>query len=180
MLYVTHAIDEAVTLGDRLFLLSGGTIEAEGQPLDVLARRPSTGGLPRWPSLRNVFPAVVKGHDPRDRLIDDPPGRRPGAGRFEAGTPRGRGPVGGSILSDEIVLARGPIGAISARNLIEGRVERVVRHGSDAEVLVRTGGVVWVSGVVASTIDALGLIEGAEVRMIVKARSCQILGVEPP
>ncbi len=177
MLYITHAIDEAVALGDRLFLLSGGRIAAEGTPLDVLAA--GAGDPARWPSLRNVFPAVVEGHDLGERsttvrLVDGPilvvPRlARPAGSRLWVG-----------VRSDDVVLARGPVGAVSARNLIDGRVDRVVRHGDDAEVLVRTGGVVWVVGVVAAAVESLGLIEGAEVRMIVKARSCRALPDDPP
>ena len=177
MLYVTHAVDEAIALGDRLFLLDGGKIAAEGPPLDVLAAR-SNGASAHWPSLRNVFAAVIEAHDAWGnsstvRLVDGP----------ILVVPRLVWPVGErvslAIRSDEIVLARGPIGAVSARNLIEGRVERVVRHGDDAEILVRTGDVVWVAGVVVATVNSLGLSEGAEVRMIVKARSCQVLGATP-
>ena len=80
-----------------------------------------------------------------------------------------------SIEADEIVLAKGPIGTISARNLIDGTVDRVVRHGPEAEVLVRTGGVSWVVGVVPAAVESLGLIGGSEVRMIVKSRSCRVL-----
>ncbi|WP_435007919.1 molybdenum ABC transporter ATP-binding protein [Tundrisphaera lichenicola] len=177
MLYVTHAIDEAVALGDRLFLLHGGKIQAEGNPLEVLAARSPAQAGP-WPSLRNVFAAIVEDHDPGGRsstvrLIDGPSlvvptlGRAIGAGLSVA------------IRSEEIVLARGPIGAISARNLIDGRVDRLIRHGGDAEVLIRTDGVVWVVGLVAAAVDSLGLTEGGDVRMIIKARSCQVAGDGP-
>ena len=178
MLYVTHAIDEAVALGDRLFLLSDGKIAAEGPPIDVLASR-STADPNRWPSLRNVFPAIVEGHleggrSSTVRLVDGP----------LLVIPRLDKPVGArvtvGIRSDDVVLARGPVGAVSARNLIDGRVERLIPHGEESEVLVRTGGVVWVVGVVAEAVGSLGLIAGLEVRMIVKARSCQALLDDPP
>ena len=45
---------------------------------------------------------------------------------------------------------------------------------------MRAGGVVWVVGVVAEAVGSLGLIEGVEVRMIIKARSCQALLDDPP
>ncbi len=79
------------------------------------------------------------------------------------------------VEADDIVLSRGPIGAFSARNLIAGTVERVVPHGLEAEVLVRTGGVTWAVGVISTAVESLGLIEGEEVRMIIKARSCRVL-----
>ena len=39
--------------------------------------------------------------------------------------------------------------------MIAGVVERIVPHGSDAEVLVRTGGVTWIVSVVAAAVDQL-------------------------
>ncbi len=175
MLYVTHAPDEAFALGRRLFLLAGGRIVAEGAPLDVL----SASGSTRWDSIRNVVPAVVSRHDAGARsttvrVVDGP----------ELVVPRLDRPVGSplrlQVRSDDIVLARGPIGAVSARNLVDGTVDRVVTHGPEAEVVVRTGGVAWVVGVVASASEALGLIAGAEVRMIIKARSCHVLPEDSP
>ena len=64
---------------------------------------------------------------------------------------------------------------MSARNLIAGTVERVVTHGPEAEVLVRTGGVTWIVSVVAPAVAALELTRGIEVHMIIKARSCRVL-----
>ncbi len=174
VLYVTHASDEAIALGTKLFRLEGGRIVAEGPPLDVLA----ASGSVRWTTVRNLFPAVVEGHDGAGRAstvrvvdgpslvvapLDDPVGTR----------------VGLQVMADDVVLARGPIGALSARNVIPGTVERVVRHGHEAEVVVRTVGVCWVVGVVSGAVAALGLIGGSEVLMIVKARSCRVLRDDP-
>ena len=63
--------------------------------------------------------------------------------------------------------------------MIAGTVERVVPHGPEAEVLVRTGGVTWIVSVVAPAVAALGLTGGAEVHLIIKARSCHILDRGP-
>ena len=178
VLYVTHSPDEAFALGSRLFLLSGGRIVAEGPPLDVLASNPSGGTIGRA-SFRNVFEATVEAHDLDDlstslRIVGGP----------LLVVPRVERPPGSSltvtIQADDIVLARGPIGALSARNLIGGTIERVVTHGSGAEVVVRTGEVTWVVGVASATIGALGLSPGEEVRMIVKSRSCRMSPEERP
>jgi molybdate transport system ATP-binding protein len=170
VLYVTHSPDEAIALGSRLFLLENGRIVAEGAPLELL----STSGPRESFRLRNVFEAKVEGHEP-DRLstvlriadgpslvvakLDDPVGTN----------------LSVEVGADDIVLARGEPGIVSARNLLTGNVERVVHHGLEAEVFVRTGGVCWAVGVISTAVDSLGLIEGEEVRMIIKARSCRVL-----
>ena len=170
VLYVTHSPDEAIALGGRLFLLEAGRIVAEGPPLELL----STRGPRESFRLRNVFEARVEGHDaggPSTVIrivdgptlvvpkVDDPPGSR----------------VSVEVGADDIVLARGSTGIVSARNLIAGTVERVIPHGPEAEVFVRTGGVTWAVSLISTAVEALGLIEGGEVRMIIKARSCRIL-----
>jgi molybdate transport system ATP-binding protein len=169
-LYVTHAPDEAIALGTRLFLLEAGRIVAEGDPLDLLSARGPRESL----RLRNVFEAKVDGHEPDGlstvlRIVDGP----------ALVVPKVEAPSGSALSvevgADDVVLSRGPIGLLSARNLIVGTVERIVPHGLEVQVIVRTGGVSWSVGLIPSAIEALGLIEGEEVRMIIKARSCRVL-----
>ena len=178
VLYVTHSPAEAIALGTRLFLLAGGRLVAEGPPLEVLARARS-GPLGALEGLRNAFAATVAAHAPDGgettlNIIDGPTlvvpynGRPPGAAMTVA------------VRADDILLARGPVAGLSARNVIAGTVDRVVAHGPEAEVVVRTGGVAWIASVVAPAVAALGLSAGAEVRMIIKARSCHVLDAETP
>ena len=169
LLYVTHSPTEAIALGSRLFLLSAGRIIDEGPPLDVLARSSAV----TLAGVENRFAATVEAQDD-------------GAGesvlRLEGGppliVPRLDHPVGTPIVvrvrADDILLARGPIAGLSARNILPGTVQRLVTHGAEAEVLVRTGGVTWMVSVVAPAVGALGLCAGADVYMIVKARSCHV------
>lgn len=169
LLYVTHSPTEAIALGARLFLISGGRITDEGAPLDVLAR--SSGVA--LAGVENRFAATVEHRDDGVgesvlRLADGPALIVP---RLDhpAGTP-----VAVRVRADDILLARGAIAGLSARNVLPGTVDRLVMHGAEAEVLVRTGGVTWIVSVVAPAVGALGLCPGASVHMIVKARSCHV------
>ena len=172
ILYVTHSPAEAVSLGKTLFLFEAGRIVAQGPPIDVLAET-ARGSVGRLEGVRNEFPAVIEAHSPdhgetRLGLDGGPP----------VIVPRQTLPIGTavvvSVLAEEILLARGPVLGLSARNIIEGTVERIIPHGAEAEVLVRTGALIWMVSVVGPAVTALGLETGAEVRMIVKARSCHI------
>ncbi len=78
------------------------------------------------------------------------------------------------VRADDILLARGPIAGLSARNVLAATVVRLVEHGAEAEVLARTGEAIWIVSVVAPAVAALGLCPGADVHMIVKARSCHV------
>jgi molybdate transport system ATP-binding protein len=168
ILFVTHSPEEAIALGDRVLFLEQGRIAADGLPLEVLAARGPRDSF----HLQNTFQArIERQEDDRSTLLQVAGGPSLSVARFDA-------PAGTSVVvevgADEIVLARGPIGLVSARNLVVGVVERVISHGFDAEALVRTGKVSWVVGVTASSVMSLGLIEGVEVRMIIKARSCRV------
>ena len=76
------------------------------------------------------------------------------------------------VRADDILLARGTISGLSAQNLIPGTIERILLHGPEAEVLVRTGSVTWIVSLVAPAVEQLALAPGSDVHMIIKARSC--------
>ena len=82
-----------------------------------------------------------------------------------------------AIRAEEVLLARGPIaGGLSARNIMPGTVARILPHQREAEVIVRTGNLDWIVSVVEPALAALDLRPGVEVHLVVKARSCHVLG----
>jgi molybdate transport system ATP-binding protein len=60
---VTHDLDEAAALADRLTVLHRGRTLQTGAPLDVL-RRPASVEVARLVGTRNILAGVVAGHDP--------------------------------------------------------------------------------------------------------------------
>jgi molybdate transport system ATP-binding protein len=176
MLYVTHSPGEALALGSRLFLLKAGRIVATGVPLDVLFRSGEVpAGSDTWEGVRNVFPARVANHDEANgasllQLEGGPALTVPTLDR-PAGTR-----VLVAIRADDILLSLRPLAGLSARNQIAGQVEGLVRHGSEAEVIVRTGHLTWIVSVVEQAVEQLAVFPGAAVHLIIKARSCHILG----
>jgi molybdate transport system ATP-binding protein len=175
MLYVTHSPAEALALGSQLFLLDAGRIVAEGAPLDVLSKNHhESAGSNTWEDVRNVFPA---------RTADQAPSTGASLLHLEDGpdlsVPFLDRPSGARVLiavrADDILLSRQRLPGLSARNQIPGQVERIVRHGLEAEVIVRTGKLSWIVSVVDPAVEQLELVPGAAVHLIIKARSCQIL-----
>jgi molybdate transport system ATP-binding protein len=172
VLYVTHSPAEAIALGTRLFLLERGEILAEGPPLDVLSAVRGA-AFAHIEGVCNTLSARVEDHS-LDRgatrlrldagpiltvpLLEHPPGT----------------PVLVEVRADDILLARGPVSGLSARNLIAGTVERIVPHGPEAEVLVRTGEAAWIVSLVAPAVEDLALYLGLSVYMVIKARSCHV------
>jgi molybdate transport system ATP-binding protein len=172
MLHVTHSPAEAILLATRLFRMVDGRIADEGPPLEVLSATASGQGA--LDGLSNVFSATVRDHAPEEgatRLeldngpeilvarMDVPPGSR----RIVC------------IRSDDIMLARSAPGGLSARNILHGVVEQILRHGPEAEITVRTGGLSWIVSVVEPAVGSLDLKPNCEISLIIKARSCHLL-----
>ncbi len=172
VLYVTHSPAEAIALGSQLFWLGEGRIAARGNPLDVLAAR-HKGEANRLEGILNILRGRVEGEgdggETRLRLHDGPALIIPAMDRTVGEE------VAVEVRADDILLAHGEHHGLSAQNLIPGRVDRVVVHGHEAEVLVRTGAWTWVVSVVTSAVASLGLDPGVEVNLIIKARSCRVL-----
>ncbi len=187
LLFVTHSTAEAVALGSRLLYLERGTIADDGAPIEVLSRirsDPASNGGLGLEDVRNRFRARVEG--PEEGRSGDPGGGGPGATRVRLVdgpvlvVPACDAPAGTrlivSIRAEEVLLAAGPVAGLrlSARNVLPGIIERIVPHGGSAEVLVRTGGIVWIASVVEAAVEALEMTPGTTVHLVVKARGCHI------
>jgi molybdate transport system ATP-binding protein len=178
MLYVTHSPAEALALGSRLFLLEAGRIVSEGSPLEALSRN---GPIPvasnTWEDVRNVFTARVAEHTmPRSGSmleLDGGPKLVVPFLNLPIGTP-----VLVAVRADDIMLSKEHQSGLSARNQVPGAVDRIVHHGPEAEVIVRTAGITWIASVVDAALDQLDLSPGALIHLIIKARSCQVLDPE--
>ena len=172
ILYVTHSPAEAIAVGDRLLRLEGGAIVADGPPIEVLTARPFS-SRDRLDRVVNKFegrvldPKATDG-ETRLRLIGGP---ELVVSEFEA-SPESAVTV--EILAEEILLARGNIEGISARNQIQAEVVKILNHGNDAEVLVRTGSLTWIASLTQGAVAALSLNVGETAWMIFKARSCLV------
>ena len=169
MLYVTHASEEAVAIGDRLYRMLDGRIVAAGDPLEVIAAT-EAGVI----GLRNVLRGRVEegrtdASETLVRLDDGPlltiPKQSTAAG----------GRITLAIRADEVLLARErPVG-LSARNVVPAVVERVISGPSSSEVVARSEGTTWIISVVESAVRSLELAPGASTWMIAKARSFRVV-----
>jgi thiamine transport system ATP-binding protein len=119
-LYVTHDQDEALSVADRVVILSDGFVVADDTP-ERLWSRPPTPWVARFLGFRNVADAVL---DP-DGAVATP------WGRLEAESPPGTQPAGGiiSVVLRASSLRPDPAGPI--RGIVIGR-----RFGGD-HVLLR-------------------------------------------
>ena len=80
---VTHDIDEALTLADKIVLMDSGRIIQQGKPLELLTRPANDFVRDFWPQRAGRAPAVA-GLCGRGRAARRMAGRGAGAGRYVA------------------------------------------------------------------------------------------------
>jgi molybdate transport system ATP-binding protein len=168
-LYVTHNAGEALLLAREALLVRGGRLEALGPVGAVLESR----------RLETLDPAATF-----DNLIDgllEPATGRPGTGRLcfrdttplvvplEPGGAAGRAVY--SVRPEDLLLAAHPLERVSARNVLEGRVESVDDSGGDAVVILLAGGRRWRAHVTTAAAQELGLSPGGPVWVAIKTHS---------
>ena len=128
-IYVTHDQAEALSMSDRVAVMSEGLIAQEGSPRDVYAR-PATQFVASFLGVANVLTGIVGGPD--TVVLDDGAGRLsvPLSNGFETGA-RIR-----VVVRPEDIEIRAD-GADGADNCIAGRLERVVFEGAQSECFIR-------------------------------------------
>jgi molybdopterin-binding protein len=172
VLQVTHDFGEAGTLGDLAILLDQGRLVQAATP-ETMFRRPPTAAAAEFLGAENIYAGVAV---PLVEGSEDEPGTM----TFHAGALVlvGVGETGPSahavIRGEDVVLSRDRAGPSSARNVLEGVISEVIRHGALARVTVDTWGVPLVATVTAGSVSELGLLPGGRVVATIKAAAVHL------
>ena len=126
--YVTHDQEEALTMSDRLAVMSNGRVEQIGPPEEVY-EEPSTAYVADFLGVSNLMDATAHGTTSG--------GCRVRLGEFELvagkGEPDAIGDVKLSIRPERVELVTA---GTTGENMIPGMVERIVYVGSAMQVIV--------------------------------------------
>lgn len=170
-LYVSHSVDEVALLADRMLVLDGGRVAAEGRTADVLERldlAPLAGHF----GTATVVEARVIRHDPDYRLTWlDLAGQTlvvPQRGRFEEGEE-----ACVVVRARDVSLATRRPAGVSIQNVLAGRVYEV-RETDDtafAEVSIDLGPDRLLARITRLSLHDLGLAEGDPVFALLKSVS---------
>jgi spermidine/putrescine transport system ATP-binding protein len=129
-IYVTHDQEEALTMSDRLAVMSNGRIEQIGTPSEVY-EEPRTSYVADFLGVSNLMQAMATGRDPAGRC-------RLRVGDFELAAERGSTDATGEV---KVVIrperVRLEEHGVSGPNRLPGMVERVVYVGSITQLIVR-------------------------------------------
>ena len=166
-LYVTHSLAETVRLADRLVVLDGGRVLAEGALAEVL-RRTDLPLLAERADAAAVVEGVVATHAPGRGLSVVR------AGDADWACPLLEKPMGAQVrlvvLARDVILAVREPSGLSARNVLNGVIDSLTPR-LDGTVLVRieVGGRMILSVVTADAVQGLGLQPGLPAWAVVKS-----------
>ena len=173
VLYVTHDRQEVYALGDRVLVLEGGRVVADGAPHEVLGR-PQSESVAQLAGFENILDCQVVASHPEqgtmtckvagsDTTLEAP------LTRLAAGTSVRLGIRAGDIL----VSAVQPVG-LSARNVMPGRINTIGR--CDVTVIAKVDcGIQLEVHLTPGAVEALVLEPGKSIWLVVKTYSCHVL-----
>jgi spermidine/putrescine transport system ATP-binding protein len=165
--YVTHDQEEALTMSDRLAVMSNGRVEQIGPPEEVY-EEPSTAYVADFLGVSNLMDATAHGTTSG--------GCRVRLGEFELvagkGEPDAIGDVKLSIRPERVELrAAGTTG----ENMIPGMVERIVYVGSAMQVIVNLAPGEKIQVLVQNEGDDLPFRQGTAVAAHVPPHALRVL-----
>jgi len=175
ILYVTHSPEEAFALGERVVVLDGGRILAQGMPQYVLST-PRHETIAQVVGFENVFDATVRSIAETQgtmlcQLDGSPTQLEVPLGHTEAGDR-----VRIAIRAGDIIIAAERPHGLSARNSFPGRVLSIRREGVRAVVMIEAGATFEIH-LTPAAIDELRIEAEMEVWLVIKTYSCNL--VEP-
>ena len=166
-IYVTHDQEEALTMSDRLAVMSGGRIMQVGTPAEVY-EEPQSEYVADFLGVSNLMPARVTGRAASGVRVE--------VGDFEVVAGRGDPGSNGTVrlvIRPERVRVE-PQGS-SGDNRIPGMVERVVYLGSTTQLFVRLAQGDSLQAMVANQGDAMPFRQGTPVTVHLPADALRVL-----
>ena len=173
ILYVTHSPEEAFALGERVVVLEGGRLLAQGMPQDVLTT-PRHETIAQVVGFENVFDATVRSiAETQGTMLCQLDGSP-----TQLEVPLGHADIGSrvriAIRAGDIIIASEQPHNLSARNSFQGRVLSIRREGVRVVIMIEAGATFEVH-LTPAAIDALGIEAGKLVWLVIKTYSCNLV-----
>lgn len=163
---VTHEVDEVFAFADEVVLFERGAVVAQGEPAATLSR-PGAWPVARISGVENFLRVRIGARD-----------------ALEGGTivdwegellhcPSISGDAGSeatlALFAEDVIIGRGPVADLSARNILRMRVEEVVDSGDTLLVSLSREGRSLRSRITRGARTALSIEPGVEVSAIFKS-----------
>ncbi|HMK86650.1 MAG TPA: ABC transporter ATP-binding protein [Steroidobacteraceae bacterium] len=175
-IYVTHDQEEALTMSDRIAVMSGGRVEQVAPPEQVY-EEPSTLFVADFLGVSNLMAATALGDDGTGRC-------RVRLGSFHLSAGRGdchiQGPTRITIRPERVRLERHDC---SGENRIPGMIERWVYLGNAVQLVVRLATGELIQAQLPNSGETIPFVQGTPVQAYLPANALRVLkdtGAAPP
>ena len=191
VIMVSHDIEEAISVGDLVQVISEGRTRAVGDPLQVLGQ-PGQGRVARLVGVENLLRLRVVSRHPQDGTMvcagaEEAVEAAGAAG--ENGGLRLEAPLGDSALgeavtvgiraSDIILAAAEPVGS-SARNRLAGVVSAIELRPPGYQVTLTCPGADLKCHITGASLNEMNIHPGINLWAVFKASSCFLVQEEDP
>lgn len=134
--YITHSQEEALTMSDRVVLMSHGRIEQSGRPVDMF-NRPVSRFAAEFMGYENIFSGVVKSRDSDIVSVELPSGViLRGSASENLGEVGTKAAV--AVRAERLSLIASESAAERAANVLTGSLQKQVYHGKYVDQTVTT------------------------------------------
>ncbi len=166
--FVTHDQEEALTMSDRLAVMSDGRVEQVGTPVEVY-ENPATVFVAEFLGVSNLMEAVVAGHEAGGCTV------RVGdfALRARCGDVGAQGAVKIVVRPERVTLTAHAAGVHD--NALPGMVERTIYVGATLQVIVRLVTGATMQATITNTGAAEQLPQGTPVLAHMPAEALRVL-----
>ncbi|HZT18251.1 MAG TPA: ABC transporter ATP-binding protein [Dongiaceae bacterium] len=158
-IYVTHDQEEALTMSDRIAVMSHGRVEQVAPPQEVY-EEPATVFVADFLGISNLMEATATGVDAHGRC-------RIKLGEFEFAAGRGhkemRGATKATVRPERVRLE--PHGAAAGENRLPGMVERWVYLGNAVQLIVRLATGTAIQALIQNTGEEIPYAQGTPVQV---------------
>ena len=167
-IYVTHDQEEALTMSDRIAVMSHGKVEQVAPPVQVY-EEPSTVFVADFLGVSNLMTAIAQGADIQGRC-------RVRLGSFELSAGRGDQSVSGNTkITIRPERVRLEMHGTSGENRVPGMVERWVYLGNAVQLIVRLATGEKLQVLMQNTGDNIPFAQGTPVHAHLPAEALRVL-----
>ncbi len=168
---VTHDVEEVFAFAEEVAVVENGRVVARGEPLATLSR-PGTWAVARISGVENFLAATLRGAAPGGGTLVEWEGTTVRAPDV-AGRPGD--PVTLALFAEDVLVARGPVDGLSARNALPMRVESIEEAGDAVLLTLGDGARRLRSRITRDAVSALAIVPGAEVTAVFKSAALRAL-----
>lgn len=163
---VTHDAGEVFAFAEEVIVIEAGSVVARGEPLATLSR-PGSWPVARVSGVENFLAARIVGPDEREGgTLADWDGARLHCPELAGGAGER---VTLALFAEDVLIARGPVEGLSARNLLPMRVESVAGEGDAVLVTLASGARRLFSRITRGARAGLSIEPGADVTAVFKS-----------